>query len=174
MMKPDRETTYAGPTGSRAGWVPHTKKQQTARRGLRDERGQAVTEFAMVIPLFAVLVFVIILFGKALYAYIQLTHSANEAARLASVNQPQSGTLCSFLLTEAAVPHGVTITVSYPDTGSATPRAVGEPVTVQASTSANWVPIIGASIGNITATATMRLEQDTSSNTTLGTTSCTA
>lgn len=173
-MRPNRETTYAGPTGSRAGGPPHTK-QGTNRRGLGDERGQAVTEFAMVLPLFAVLVIVCVLFGKALYAYIQLTHSANEAARLASVNQPQGGTLCSFLTSEAALPHGVTITVSYPDTGSATPRAFGEPVKVQASTSASWVPIIGSSIGNITASATMRIEQDTSSNSTLNPSpSCTA
>jgi len=136
---------------------------------LGDEQGQAVTEFAMVVPLFAVLVIVCILFGKALYEYIGLTHSANEAARLASVNQPQSGTLCSFLNSESAIQHGVKLTVSYPD-GNA--QGVGEPVTVQASIPANWVPIIN--IGSITASATMRIEQDTSGNATLGTTPCSA
>jgi len=170
-MTPDRETTYAGLAGDSAGRAPQTTRLETMRRGLRHERGQAVTEFAMVVPLFAALVIVCILFGKALYAYIQLTHSANEAARLASVNQPQSGTLCSFLLSEAAVPHGVTLTVSYPDGGA---RGVGEPVKVQASTPANWVPIIGSTIGSITASATMRIEQDTTANGTLGTTSCLA
>jgi len=166
-MKPDRD--YADPGGHVATRVPHTTTPK--RRVLRCERGQAVTEFAMVVPLFALLVIVCILFGKALYVYIQLTHSANEAARLASVNQPQSGTLCSFLLSEAAVPHGVKLTVSYPDGGA---QAVGEPVTVQASTPANWVPIIGSTIGNITASATMRIEQDTTGNGTLGTTPCLA
>jgi Flp pilus assembly protein TadG len=168
LSKPDREKTYAGPDGLTTGGPPHSRKIF----GLCGERGQAVTEFAMVLPLFALLVLVCILFGKALYVYIQVTHSANEGARLASVNQPQSGTLCAFLRSEAALPQGVTLTVSYPDTGSATPRAVGEPVTVTASTPANWVPFIGGSIGNITASATMRIEQDTSANGTLGTTAC--
>lgn len=170
-MKPDRETTYAEPTGSRAGRFRRTN------RGLElgDERGQAVTEFAMVVPLFATLVFVCILFGKALYSYIQLTHSANEAARLAAVNEPPTGTtLCAFLNGEAALPKGVTLTISYPDTVSSTPQAPGEPVTIKASTSASWVPIIGGSLGNLTSSATMRIEQDTSTNTTLNAGSCTA
>ena len=156
-MKPDRELTYAGPAGLLTGRAPRAKRRPPRGLRLGDEQGQAVTEFAMVVPLFAALVIVCILFGKALYAYIQLTHSANEAARLASVNQPQSGTLCSFLLSEAAVLHGVTLTVSYPDGGA---RGVGEPVKVQASTPANWVPIIGSSIGSITASATMRIERE--------------
>ena len=173
-MKPDRETTYAGPAGSRAGRTPRTNIVVTRKRGLGDERGQAVTEFAMVIPLFAALVIVCVLFGKALYAYIQLTHTANEGARLAAVDQPQSGTLCTYLSGVAALPKGVTLTISYPDSASGTPQAPGEPVKITASTSASWVPIIGGSLGSITSSATMRIEQDTSSNTTLNGGSCSA
>lgn len=169
-MKPDCGTPnnqLAAPTGGQLG---RADQGHRAERG--GERGQAVTEFAMVLPLAAILVVVVILFGKALYAYIQLTHTANEAARLASVNQPQSGTLCSFLSSESALPKGVTVKISYPDTGSATPQAVGEPVTVTASTSAAGIPFIG--VPRLTASATMRIEQDTSSNSTLGTTPCSA
>jgi hypothetical protein len=167
-MKPDRETTtHVGPTGLRTGRVPRAMR----RLRLGDERAQAVTEFALVVPFFAVLIVVCILFGKAIYAYIQLTHTANEGARLAAVNQPQGGTtLCSFLTGEGALPHGVTLTISYPDNGGA--RTPGNSVTVQASTPANWVPIIGSTIGNITASATMRLEQDTTTNSELNTTPC--
>jgi TadE-like protein len=166
MMKPDRETTtHADPAGLRTGRVPRTMR----RLRIGDERGQAVTEFAMVVPLFAVLVVVCILFGKAIYAYIQLTHTANEGARLAAVNQPQGGTtLCSFLSSEGALPSGVTLTISYPDNGGA--RTAGNSVTVQASASGSWVPII--SLGSITSSATMRLEQDTTGNSELDTTPC--
>jgi Flp pilus assembly protein TadG len=145
-----------------------------ARRfGRRGEKGQAVTEFAMVLPLFAILVLVCILFGKALYVYIQLTHSANEAARLAAVNfpnnQPSGTTLCSVLQGEGAIAKGTTLTISYPDGSS---QAVGEPVTVTASTNGSWVPVIN--VGTLSASSTMRIEQDTTANPVFGTTACTA
>ena len=167
-MKPDREATYVEPAGSRAGRYRRTNK----RPRLRDERGQAVTEFAMVIPLFATLVFVCIILGKALYVYIQLTHTANEAARLAAVNyQPASGqSLCNYLAT-VANPHGVTLTISYPDPSLAFPadQGVGEPVKIQASGGTVSIPLIGRVL-NLSASATMRIEDDTSSNTFLRTT----
>jgi Flp pilus assembly protein TadG len=124
----------------------------------------------MVLPLFAILVLVCVLFGKALYVYIQLTHSANEAARLASVNFPSSGTnLCSVLSSEGAIAKGTTLTISYPDGNS---QAVGEPVTVTASTGGTWVPVIN--VGTLSASSTMRIEQDTTGNSVFGTTPCTA
>jgi TadE-like protein len=161
MMKPDRETTHTGPAGFPAGRPPR------ANRGLRirDERGQAVTEFAMVVPLFAALVIVCILFGKAIYDYIQLTHSANEAARLAAVDQPQNVTsLCSYLNGLGALPKGVTIWIRYPNPDAATnSQGAGEPVTIKAVASGSWVPIIGSTI-DLSSSATMRIEQDTSTN----------
>ncbi len=163
MMKPDRALVHAGPDGLMTTRAPR------ALRRLGDERAQAVTEFAMVIPLFAALVAVCILFGKALYVYIQLTHTANEGARLAAVDYPPSGTtLCSALRSEGALPGGTTLTISYPDNSGA--RTPGNSVTVQASTPGNWVPII--SLGSITASATMRLEQDTTGNSVFNTTPC--
>ena len=119
----------------------------------------------MVIPLFAAVVIVCILFGKALYDYIQLTHTANEAARLAAVNQPQNVTsLCTYLTSLGALPKGVTIFVRYqnPD-GSTDGEAPGEPVTIKAVASGSWVPLIGSTI-DLSSSATMRIEQDTSSN----------
>jgi hypothetical protein len=120
-----------------------------------------VTEFAMVIPLFAALVFVCVLFGKAIYAYIQLTHTANEAARLIAVNEPATGTVCSALSAVSALPGGVTIKITYP--GAAPIQQAGQPVTVKASASAAWVPLIGSTL-DLSSSATMRLEQTTGSN----------
>jgi Flp pilus assembly protein TadG len=168
-MKPDCGTPKHEPAVLRDGRLRRVRPQRPRRR----ESGQAITEFAMVLPLFAMLVLVCILFGKALYAFIQLTHTANEGARLAAVDQPQSGTLCSYLTNEAALPKGVTITISYPHPDAGSPaQGVGEPVTVTASTSASWVPIIGGALGNLTSSATMRIEQDTTTNATLGAGSC--
>jgi hypothetical protein len=168
-MKPDCGTTNHEPAALRGGRLRRAGQPLECR----GERGQAVTEFAMVLPLFAILVTVCILFGRALYVYIQLTHTANEGARLAAVDQPSSGTLCSYLAAEAALPKGVTVTISYPHPDAGFPaQGPPEPVTVTARTSASWVPFIG--VPNLTASATMRLEQDTTTNPALTTTSCTS
>lgn len=159
-MKPDCGTTSHEPAASKGGRL---RRAQGVKR-FRGERGQAVTEFGLILPFFAVLILVAILFGKALYAYIQLTHTANEAARLLAVDQPTSGSVCAYLKNLAALPGGVTLTINYPnpDGPSVPAQQAGEPVTVQASTDASWVPFIG--ISNLTAAATMRLEQTTGAN----------
>jgi Flp pilus assembly protein TadG len=133
-------------------------------RRLRSDRGQGVVEFAMILPFLGLVVIVCILFGKALYVYIQVTHAANEGARLAAVNQPTATALSSFLTNEFALPGGASVAICYP-TGS---RLVGEPVEIDVYTDASWVPIIN--IGQIKAAATMRIEQDTTSNTRLNAT----
>ena len=134
----------------------------TLRR--RDE-GQAVTEFALVLPLLAGLVLIMVLLGKSLYAYIQVTHSANEGARLAAVNQPQSQSLAAYLRSVAALPGGATVAICYPN-GT---QNVGDPVQVDVFASGSWVPVIN--IGQIKSSATMRLEQSTSTNSNLSATS---
>lgn len=134
-------------------------------RARRSENGQSVVEFAMVLVPIAFVALVLILFGKVIYAYIQVTHAANEGARLAAVNQPQSSSLTSLLSSNYALPGGTTIAICYPNAGS---RAIGQPVEVDVYASASWVPIIN--IGQIKAAATMRIEQDTGSNTNLAAT----
>jgi Flp pilus assembly protein TadG len=131
----------------------------------RSERGQSVVEFAMVLPLMALVALVLILFGKAIYAYIQVTHAANEGARLAAVNQPQSSSLTSVLTNQYALPGGTTVAICYPNAGS---RAIGQPIEVDVYASGSWVPFVN--IGQIKAAATMRIEQDTGSNTNLAAT----
>jgi Flp pilus assembly protein TadG len=130
----------------------------------RGERGQSVVEFAMVLPLMALVALVLILFGKAIYAYIQVTHAANEGARLAAVNQPQSSSLTSVLTNQYALPGGTTVAICYP-TGN---RAIGQPIEVDVYASGSWVPFVN--IGQIKAAATMRIEQDTTTNTNLNAT----
>jgi len=52
------------------------------------DRGAAVVEFALVLPLLLLLVFGIIDFGRALNAQITLTQAAREGARLVALSQP--------------------------------------------------------------------------------------
>jgi hypothetical protein len=54
---------------------------------LRGERGQALVEFVLILPVFLLLVFGMVEFGKAFNYWIDMTHLANEGARYAAVNR---------------------------------------------------------------------------------------
>ena len=55
-----------------------------ARYG-RDERGQALVEFALVLPILLILVLGIIEFGRAWNLHQTITHAAREGARMAAM-----------------------------------------------------------------------------------------
>lgn len=54
--------------------------------GRRSRRGQAMTEFALVFPVFALVLFGVIVFGIGVFLQQQLTNAAREAARYASIH----------------------------------------------------------------------------------------
>ena len=55
--------------------------------GLRREDGVAMTEFALVLPVFLLLVAGILSFGRVFFYWIQANHLANETARWAAVDR---------------------------------------------------------------------------------------
>jgi hypothetical protein len=136
----------------------------------RCEAGVALVEFALVLPLLLVILFGMLDFGKAFNYWIDQTHLANEGARWAVVNKnPGGGTLQEYIQQQAdtpelrnggtsSVPGPLQICISFPN-GSAN---VGDPVHVTASSTYNWLPLLGNRIGiaqtTITGSATMRLE----------------
>ena len=54
----------------------------------RGEKGQALAEFALLVPIFLVLLFAIVDFGMGFYSWITVTNSAREGARLGAVHPP--------------------------------------------------------------------------------------
>jgi hypothetical protein len=56
------------------------------RRG-RGRRGQALVEFALIFPVFMLIIVALFDVGRAVFAYNTLTNAAREAARLGIVNQ---------------------------------------------------------------------------------------
>ncbi len=64
------------------------------RRREKGEKGQALVEFALLIPIFLILVFSIVDFGMGFYSWITVTNAAREGARLGSVQASE------FLITE--------------------------------------------------------------------------
>ncbi|MEO8457789.1 MAG: TadE/TadG family type IV pilus assembly protein [Chloroflexota bacterium] len=55
------------------------------RKNEKRELGQALVEFALIIPLFLLLVFAIVDFGMGFYSWITVTNAAREGARVGAV-----------------------------------------------------------------------------------------
>ena len=60
-------------------------ENRRTRKRSRRERGQALVEFALVVPIFLVLVFGIVDFGWALKSWITVTNASREGARFGAV-----------------------------------------------------------------------------------------
>lgn len=56
----------------------------------RSQRGVAIVEFALILPMLLVLSFMTTEFGRALYQYNTLTKAARDAARYLSVQTPNT------------------------------------------------------------------------------------
>jgi hypothetical protein len=65
---------------------PQAPTKADAKRGASED-GQALVEFALVLPIVLVILFGIVLFGVALNDWINETQLTSEAARYAEVNQ---------------------------------------------------------------------------------------
>ena len=167
---------------------PHRSRRRRRFGGVlvrlgRDERGAALTEFALVIPWLLLLLLAMIDFGKAINYWIDETHLANEGARLAVVNsnpgaglptplklqqyilkQADSGELHGDVQGTQRSTHGATVAICFynKDTGSSTSSPfVGDTVEVFVRYSYDWLrgfPFPGSPSTTIAGKAAMRLE----------------
>jgi Flp pilus assembly protein TadG len=72
------------------------RRAANRRQRRRGERGAALVEFAIVVPLFLVLVFGVIAFGLTFNDYISVRQGTREAARQGAVGNFGSTTTCSL------------------------------------------------------------------------------
>ncbi len=139
-------------------------------RRLREEKGVALVEFALVAPILLAVIFGIFYFGLFMNYSIDLTHMASEAARYAAVNNDPSGslTLQNYIQQQAPgelqsggtdVPTAAAVYLYYP-TGST--GAVGTEVRACVTATVHFIPFLGLGNQTITASATMRVEQTAS------------
>jgi hypothetical protein len=162
----------------------HMSSSRASRRlrdARRNERGQAVVEFALILPVFIILVAGIIKFGIALNFWLDEQRLANQAARWAAVNRypmdplgsgtcSSSSTLpCTYSLQQVigaqrlAKGENTTPYICFPVksgivNGNPAP-AVGDPVTVRITRHYNLgIPFLPLGV-DIDGSATMRLEQ---------------
>jgi Flp pilus assembly protein TadG len=156
------------------------------RLPLRDERGVALVEFALVLPLVLVLLLGMIDVGKAVNYWNDETHLANEAARYAAVDSspikdasgnPVAKSLNAAILNQAdttelknggttSLPNGETICIWFPNKHTpvvAGDYAAGQPVQVVVTAQYQWLGyLVGKGLlptSTLRATSTMRLEQ---------------
>jgi hypothetical protein len=135
------------------------------------ERGAALVEFVLILPLLLVLLFGILDFGRAINYWIDSTHLANAAARWAVVNtNPGPGGSIEDSMRQQAdsnelrnggstsVPNPIQVILCLPDGTS----KVGDPVQADASVDYNWLSFLGldAATTTLSASATMRIEND--------------
>jgi len=133
------------------------------------QRGQAMVEFALVLPILLLVLFGIFDFGRAINYWIDATHMSNEAARYAAVGGTPTGctsSLASCIRNQANTPElrngsgsvtsPVQVCVNAPS--ATTP---GTPITATASFDYQWFSFLGLSVTttHISASATMRLER---------------
>src|SRR3990170_1002190 len=59
------------------------------RRRKNGEKGQALVEFTLLVPIFLILIFAIVDFGMGFYSWITITNAAREGARLGAVQATQ-------------------------------------------------------------------------------------
>jgi Flp pilus assembly protein TadG len=139
------------------------------RRRLRllSESGQTAVEFGLIVPFMVFLIWALVDFGKGVNYWLDANHLANQAARAAAVlgNQaPPSGNLCTYIQQQAettelrngtgSVTSPLKVTIAPGGSGQ-----IGDPVTATVTAPYKWISFIGGTTLNITASATMRLEQ---------------
>jgi len=126
-------------------------KFDKSKSKLRNEKGASAVEFALVVPIFLMLVFGIFQFGIAFNNWIALTHAAREGVRLAAVGQYDE----QRVRDSAPSVSIQSISVSGQD------GFIGDPVTVIVTGNVLNIniPLAGNWPVTLTSTAVMRLEQ---------------
>ena len=146
----------------------------------RDARGQALVEFALVLPILLLIIFGIFDAGRLIYTYNTVSNSSRDAARVAIVNQSPDGTNTCDTESATAYPVGCAISsgtalglkkadidVTYTDpsdTGDCQDQAGNKvilmgcvaTVTVTA-TYQPLTPVIGQLIGTIDVSSTTKM-----------------
>jgi Flp pilus assembly protein TadG len=130
-------------------------------RNVKDESGQALTEFAVVLPILFVVIFAIVEAGVMLNNYIKLTDAVRVAARVASIQGSQGYGVASPAATSALSDAADGLTLENVAVSAQDNQWVsGQPVTVQASVHyVITLPIFGTVMaGDLTSKSIQRIE----------------
>ena len=151
-------------------FVAHSLPHLTIPNHIRDDRGTALVEFALVLPLLLVLVLGVLDFGRAFNYWNDTNHLAATGARFAAVNHNPGAPLSlqQYIASKAdtvelrdgtgSVEAPLSVCIATPDG-----EEVGGRVEAVVRSSYNLIPFLGAKFGFLSlplqGTAVMRLEQ---------------
>jgi Flp pilus assembly protein TadG len=130
----------------------------------KSEHGQAVAEFALIVPIFLLLVFAIVDFGMGFHAWITVTNAAREGARLGAVGGTQTEVEDKVYDTSSSLDSdqlGVLVTNAGGDPGEAVTVDVSYDYELITPLSSIMGVVSGGAIGptiGFSSTAEMRLE----------------
>jgi hypothetical protein len=135
------------------------------------DRGQALVEFALILPIFVLLLLGVVDFGRAFNYKNDMTSLANQAARFAEVNQctpcgagsietyirstADSGELTSGSGTFGIVPPGITVATCFP--AGANQGKAGTSLVTTVSGNYKWIPFLNLAPVRITSSVTVRI-----------------
>jgi Flp pilus assembly protein TadG len=160
-------------------------RQRRHERGhLAGESGQAMVEFALILPILLLLVLGIVDFGTALGYHNDETHLSNEAARYASVNSCSgcgAQTVNAFIIGAAAsneLRTHMTDKIEFGDSAGKFPgeagynggslgtknHCVGAPVKVTLTYDYHYLNFLKLNPFTLRSSATVRLEKDWKGN----------
>ena len=125
---------------------------------LRDDSGQSLVEFAIVLPILLLILFAIFDFGKLFMTDLVLEEAARDAARYASIGASDTQ-IDQVIVRDCAVLQTSQLTIAINPVD--TERVSGEPVTVSVSYPVTLDPPLVAFVPSpliITAVMTMRVE----------------
>lgn len=151
--------------GGRNESFSKVKLEKTCWSCRRKRRGAAAVEFAVVAPLFFLLVFGMIEFGRAIMVQRVLTNASREGARVAVLDSatPTAGTVTStvtnYLQNVGLTGGSVTINPAEPTTAG-----YGVPVTVTVRipfSRVSWLPAPWFLTGNVNLKASTVMRRET-------------
>ena len=117
---------------------------------MKSERGAAIVEFALVLPVLVMLIFGIVEFGRGYNAKVTVTHAAREGARvLALTADPNAAEAAAKNAATSLDPNDVTVTASACTPGTPASVTVQFPFTYD-------VPLVGGGTKTLTSTGVMR------------------
>ena len=127
-------------------------------------RGQSLVEFALIFPIFILVLVGLFDLGRAVFAYNTISNASRESVRVAIVNQTTTavqGEALKQAVSLGLAPTDVTITYTDPDDSTSlctAPYGIGcvASVTVQYAYSAA-TPVISQIIGPFVMTATTQM-----------------
>jgi hypothetical protein len=144
--------------------------RRVARQRAAEDSGQAIVEFALILPILIMLVLGAVDFGRAFNYKNDMTAMANTAARFAEVNQctpcgsqsiekyvastADSGELKSGSGASWGVLNGVKVCFHFPDP---TKTSAGDSVTAYVTADYQWLPLFHFGKVTIQSSETVRL-----------------